>query len=192
MISNSSDTTPTRISPRPSQCEGRVAQVALIVAVAENGVIGHRNGLPWRLPGDMAWFRQVTRGKPLVMGRRTWESLPKRPLPGRPNVVVTRNAAFDAPGGEVFSNLEGALERARILADELAVGEVVVIGGAEIYARTLPLADRIYLTEVHARPEGDTHFPEFRRGDWVEVSREAHAGEEGASADYSFVILERP
>jgi dihydrofolate reductase len=164
--------------------------IALFIAIAENGVIGHDNKLPWRLSGDMAYLKRMTMGKPIVMGRKTWESFPKRPLPGRPNLVVTRNAGFDAPGAETFISVDAALDRAKVLAQQSGVDEIMVLGGAQIYRAVLPRATRIYLTEVHASPEGDTHF-EFDKKDWREVSRERHKAGEKETADYSLVILER-
>ncbi len=158
--------------------------VSLIVARAENGVIGADGKLPWRIPSDMKWFKAQTLGKPVIMGRKTWESLPKRPLPERRNIVVSRNTAFRAEGAEMAASLGAALH--------LCAGaeEVMVIGGAEIYALALPLASRIYLTRVHASPEGDAHLPEFSSAQWRAISCERHAAEGGAPA-FDFVILER-
>ncbi|MEN6542300.1 dihydrofolate reductase [Parvibaculum sp.] len=162
--------------------------ISFVIAIAENGVIGRDNAMPWRLSGDMAFFKRTTMGKPIVMGRKTYESFPKRPLPGRPNLVVTRGANYEAPGAEVFSSLDGAIARGVELAGE--GGEVMIVGGADIYRQALPRATRIYLTEVHAKPEGDAHF-DFDRAGWREISRERHAAGEKDSADYSFVVLER-
>lgn len=166
-----------------------MSRISFVIAIAENGVIGRDNAMPWRLAGDMAFFKRTTMGKPIVMGRKTYESFPKRPLPGRPNLVVTRDTAYDAPGAEVFASLDAALARGETLARELGVDEVMVVGGAEIYRQALPRASRIYLTEIHARPEGDAHFT-FDRAAWREVSRERHRAGEKDSADYSFVVLE--
>ena len=164
-----------------------MVHVSFVIAIAENGIIGRDNAMPWRLAGDMAFFKRTTMGKPIVMGRKTYESFPRRPLPGRPNLVVTRDANYEAPGAEVFSSLDAAISRGVELAGE--AGEVMVIG-AEIYRQALPRATRIYLTEVHAQPEGDAHF-DFDRAGWREISRERHAAGEKDSADYSFVVLER-
>lgn len=161
-----------------------MALVSLVVAIARNDAIGVDGGLPWRLPGDLAFFKRVTMGKPLVMGRKTWESLPRKPLPGRPNLVVTRQSDFDAEGAEVFATVETALARAAALGEEIAV-----IGGAEIYRQALPSADRLYLTEVDAAPEADTFFPSFDRAAWRESWREP--GPTGDGPDYAFVLLER-
>ncbi len=157
--------------------------LSVIVAVAENGVIGRNGDLPWRISGDMKFFKATTMGKPIVMGRKTWESL-GRALPGRDNIVVTRSAGFDAPGASVAGDLDAALA---LVPD---AEEVLVIGGAEIYALALPRAARVYLTHVHAAPEGDTHFPELDEAEWREVSREDHAPD-GETPGYSFVTLER-
>lgn len=164
--------------------------IGLVIAIAENGTIGRDNGLPWRLSSDMAHFKRVTMGKPIIAGRKTYESFPKRPLTGRPNLVVTRDRGYAAPGAEVFGSLGDAMARAETLAHELGVNEIMIVGGAQIYEQALPLATRIYLTEVHAAPQGDAHFT-FDRSGWREVSRERHEAGEKDSADYSFVVLER-
>jgi dihydrofolate reductase len=143
----------------------------LIVAVARNGVIGRDGGLPWRLSSDLKTFRRLTMGKPLVMGRRTFQSLGK-PLDGRDNLVVTRDVGFKAIGIETFQALEPALARAQICAAARNTDEVMIIGGADLYRQALPLADRIYWTEVDATPDGDTTFPEFDRNAWRETCRE--------------------
>lgn len=161
---------------------------ALILAMAENRVIGKDNRLPWHIPGELKYFKQVTMGKPLLMGRRTFESI-GRPLPGRLNIVVTRRPDFRAEGVEVYCGVEPALERARRAARELGVSEVMVIGGAQLYAALLPLADRIYLTEVHFSVDGDTHFPPLGEG-WRETRRRDVPASEDAPA-CSFVVLER-
>jgi dihydrofolate reductase len=165
--------------------------VSFVVAIADNGVIGRDNGLPWRLSGDMAFFKRVTMGKPVIMGRKTWESLPKKPLSGRPNIVVTRDAAYGAEGAEVVTSAEDALARGAALAAELGTGEVMVIGGAQLYAETFDHATRLYITEVHAAPEGDVSFPAFDASQWREVSREHHEADEKDSAAYSFVLYEK-
>jgi len=150
------------------------AVIALVVAVAENGVIGVKGGLPWRMPSDLKAFRRLTMGKPVVMGRKTWESL-ARPLDGRDNIVVTRDPGFTAEGASVVGSLSDALTLARVLAATRGADEIMVIGGADIFREVLPLADRIYWTEVHAKPEGDAHFPPIEISEWEEVSREALA-----------------
>ena len=134
------------------------AKIVLVVAVASNGVIGRDCDLPWRLPSDLKRFKQLTLGKPVVMGRKTWESI-GRPLPGRPNIVITRDAAFFAPGAEVVSSLDAALVSARREADALGVDEVCIIGGGQIYAQVFDQADILHVTHVEAEVEGDTRFP---------------------------------
>ncbi len=165
-------------------------KLCLVVAVAENGVIGRDNALPWRLPADLKRFKAITMGKPLIMGRRTFESI-GRPLPGRTNIVVTRDPEFRADGIVIAHDLAAALAAACEAAQKAGVEEVMVIGGAALYAGTLAEADRIYLTEVHASPEGDTFFAPLDTEVWQEVSREHHPAEAGESSDCSFVVLER-
>jgi dihydrofolate reductase len=164
-----------------------LTRLALIVAVADNGVIGRNNALPWRLPEDMRYFKRVTMGKPIVMGRKTFESIGK-PLPGRTNIVITRNPAFQAEGVTVVSSLAAALELATRIAQRDGAQETVVIGGAEIYRAALPQANRLYLTEVHTVVEGDAVLPAIDWTQWRETSRERHAGQ---PFDYSFVRYER-
>jgi len=164
--------------------------LSLFIAIADNGVIGRNNGLPWRLSGDLKYLKRMTMGKPILMGRKTWESFPKRPLPGRPNLVITRDAGYDAPGAEVLTHVAAAVARGETLAGELGVDEMMVLGGAQIYHALLGQATRIYLTEVHDHPVGDTRF-EFNHAAWREVSREWHEKGEGDTSAYSFVVLER-
>lgn len=166
-----------------------MTRVALVVAVAKNGVIGKDNKLPWRLPGDLKHFRELTWGKPIVMGRKTFQSL-GRPLPGRDNIVVSRSRRWDAGGVTVVPTVESALEVGARLADAKGLSEVMVIGGAQIYALALPLADRVYLTEIDATPDGDTFFPTLDPAAWRESERVAHpaAGEFPAHA---FVVYDR-
>jgi len=158
--------------------------LSLIAAVAENGVIGNKGTLPWRLPDDLAHFRRTTLGKPVVMGRRTYESL-GRPLPRRTNVVVTRNLKFQAPNVQVARSLDAAL----VLAAEAP--EVLVIGGATLYAEALPAARRIYLTRVYGRPEGDVFFPELNRADWHESLLLEHPADMDHLYAFSIVQLDR-
>jgi dihydrofolate reductase len=156
--------------------------VFLIAAVAANGVIGARGKLPWHLPEDLKHFKALTLGHPVIMGRKTWESL-GRPLPGRENIVVTRTAAYEAPGASVAASLDAALA--------LCAGEAVafVIGGAELYAAALPLAAGLVLTEIHRDYEGDTRFPDFDRRAWRETQRKPQTGAGGLRFD--FVLYER-
>ncbi len=164
-------------------------KLSLIVAVADNGVIGKDNAMPWHIPGDLKYFKATTMGKPIIMGRKTFDSL-GRPLPGRPNLVITRNLAFHADGATCVSSIEEALQVGDTLAAELGVDEVMVIGGAAIFAYTLPLAHRLYFTEVHAAPTGDVFFPAFERATWHELSRTPVPATEAAPA-HDFVVLER-
>ena len=158
--------------------------ISLVAAVARGGVIGRDGGIPWRLPEDMARFRELTMGHPVVMGRRTWESLPDqfRPLPGRGNVVVTRNADWSAQGAHRAASLEDAL---RLFGAE----RVFVIGGGEIYAAALPFADELLLTEIDADVEGDTRFPEWDPDEFEETTREEHTTEDGTP--FAFVTYRR-
>lgn len=164
--------------------------VTIVVAVARNGVIGRNGGLPWRLPSDLKHFKAATWGKPVIMGRKTFQSIGK-PLPGRENIVVTRDAAFAVAGLHRAASLEAAIELAGRLAAGVPNPEVMVIGGGEIYAAALGRADRILLTEVHADVEGDARFPPFAPGQWREVTRTR--GERGPRDDFDFdiVMLER-
>lgn len=165
-------------------------RVALVVAVAENGVIGKDGKLPWHISSDLKFFRSVTMGKPVVMGRKTFESIGK-PLDGRDNIVVTRNRDFAADGAFVVATIEEALALARKKASERGTDEISVIGGAQIYEQTLECADIIYLTEVHAAPEGDAVFPELDQSVWREVSRKRHEPGPRDSSAYSLTVLER-
>ena len=157
-------------------------RVYLIAAVAANGIIGARGRLPWHLSEDLRHFKRLTLGHPVIMGRRTWESLDLRPLPGRENIVVTRTAGYDAPGAAVAGSLAAALA--------LCAGETVafVIGGERLFAEALPLAAGLALTEIHRDYEGDTRFPPFERARWRETQREAHTAADGVRFD--FVLYE--
>ena len=165
------------------------------VARARNGVIGRDGGLPWRLKSDLALFKAVTLGKPVIMGRKTWESLPKRPLPGRLNIVLTRDGSYEemsrAKGALVCERFDEAVAIAREQAEEDGADEVCVIGGAALFELALPRARRIYLTEVDAGVEGDVVFPPFDESRWREVRREAHAAGEGDDYPFVFRVLER-
>ncbi len=165
-------------------------QVVLIAAVAENGVIGRDNAIPWRLKTDMQRLKAITLGKPVVMGRKTFESLP-RPLPGRTNIVVTRDSQYRAAGAVVTTSFDHA--RAVALGDALRrfATEIAVIGGAEIYAQWMDAADRLDVTEVHARPEGDTYFPAIDPARWEEVSRTGNPAGPDDSVGFSYVTYRR-
>jgi dihydrofolate reductase len=147
--------------------------LALIAALADNQVIGIDNRLPWHLPADLRHFKAMTLGKPVIMGRKTWDSL-GRPLPGRLNLVVSRQAGLQLEGAEVFASLEAAIARADAWARERAVDELMLIGGAELYAQGLAQATRLYLTRVHLSPAGDAFFPAFAEGDWQRVASQMH------------------
>jgi dihydrofolate reductase len=166
--------------------EALAPRVAIVVAIAENGIIGRDGQMPWRLSSDLKYFRRLTMGKPLIMGRKTFASLTKA-LDGRDNIVVTRNAEFAGEGATATHSLEEALQLARKCAELRGTDEIMIVGGAEIYRETLGLADRIYLTRVHATPEGDTNFPLADFSGWCEVAHEA--GERTEKDDYSFTFL---
>jgi len=181
-IGAGSDATPAVAASATRDGSSASPRLTLVVAYARNRVIGRDNALPWKLPGDLAHFKRTTLGHPIVMGRKTWESL-GRPLPGRRNIVISRDAAYAAAGAEVVSSLPAALAAC---AD---VAQVCVIGGAQIYAAALPLADRIVATEVQADVQGDAWFPDLPAGAWREVSRQGQPGENGY--EYDFVEYER-
>ena len=165
-------------------------QLALIAAVADNGVIGSNNTLPWHLPEDLQYFKHCTMGKPIIMGRLTYDSI-GRPLPGRTNIVISREVGLMVEGVQVAGDVPAALEIARVAAAKASVDEVVVIGGAQIYALALPLAQRLYLTEVHAEISGDVFFPAWDRTQWQERQRDDHHASDANPYDYSFVVYER-
>ena len=159
-----------------------MSTISLVVAAAENGVIGHRGALPWRLPEDLKRFKSLTMGKPVIMGRKTWDSLPKKPLPGRTNIVVTRNLDCRAEGALVAHSFADAIAQAN-------ADEIMVIGGEAIFAEALPLAQIVHLTEVAASPECDAFMPPIDRNAWREIAREGPYEADGLR--YSFVTLKR-
>jgi len=171
------------------QCRGEIQlnqqrnHCSLIVAIAENGVIGFENKLPWHLPADLLYFKKLTLNKTVIMGRRTYESIGK-PLPNRKNVIVTRQKNFMVQGCEVVHSLEDALEKYKN-------DEVMIIGGASLYKESLPYVNRMYLTFVKANVKGDTYFPEFDSKDWQEISRQDHEPDVKNPYAYSFVVYER-
>ena len=165
-------------------------ELALIVAMAENRCIGRNNRLPWYLPNELKYFRRMTMGKPIIMGRRTRESL-KRPLPGRTNIVVSTTAEDDPHGFRVMPSLDEAIALAENIALIDGSEEAVFIGGAKLYEEALPRVQRLYITEVHAEVQGDTFFPEFDRGAYREVAREFCPAEPPNEYDYSMVVYER-
>ena len=168
-----------------------VLPIALVVARARNGVIGFKGDLPWRIRSDMAWFKANTLGKPVIMGRKTWDSLPLQPLPGRLNIVLSRDGSFEPKTAVPVENFNEAVEMASEQAEEDGAKEVCVIGGTALFELAMPRAKRLYITEVEAEPEGDAFFPAFDEAAWTEVHREAH--EPGEKDDHPFVfrILER-
>src|ERR1019366_2725524 len=165
-------------------------EIVLIVAVADNGVIGYQGAIPWRLKTDQQRFKAMTMGKPVVMGRKTFISL-GRPLPGRTNIVVTRDAGFRAAGAVVTTSFAAAQAVARGDALRRLASEIAVIGGAEIYAQWMGIADRLEITEVHARPEGDTYFAAIDAAVWQEVARMRNSAGSDDSADFSYVTYRR-
>ena len=169
-----------------SATAGPRLQIVLIVAVADNGVIGADGGLPWRLKSDLKRLKALTIGRPIVMGRKTFLSLP-RALPGRTNIVVTRDSSFRSPGALVTTSLADALVIARADALRRSVAEIAVIGGAEIYAQCMNAADRLELTEVHARPGGDTYFPAIDEAQWEVVSRVTNPAGPDDSVAFTYV-----
>ncbi len=165
--------------------------VSLIAAVAQNGIIGRNDAsgkpdLPWHLPDDFQFFKNATSGHPIIMGRKSLDALGK-PLPKRTNIVVTRNREFQMPGVTVAHTLNEALTEARKVEDS----EIFVIGGAEVYAMALPVANRLYLTEIQKAYEGDTHFPAFDKTEWQETSRRHHPADERHETAFDFVVYER-
>ena len=165
-------------------------EIVFVVAIAENGIIGAGNAMPWRLKSDLARFKALTTGKPVIMGRKTFESLPRRPLPNRTNIVITRDAAYRAAGAIVTTSAADA--GAVALGDALrrSAAEIAVIGGAEIFRQWIDRADRLEITEVHAQPDGDTHF-DIDKAHWQETARIRHAAGPDDSADYSYVTYRR-
>ena len=160
--------------------------ISLIVAMDRNRLIGNNNQLPWHLPADLAHFKQVTMGKPIIMGRKTYESI-GRPLPGRTNIVLTRDEGYRADG----IVLSGSLQKALDCAASEGAEEVMIIGGSNIYEQALELSGRLYLTLVDAEFEGDAWFPEIDKEKWLEISSEAHSADEKNPVDYRFMIFEK-
>jgi dihydrofolate reductase len=166
-------------------------KLSMIWAMSRNGVIGRNNTLPWHLPRDMKHFMTTTRGHPLIMGRRTFESMDRRPLPGRANIVVSSNADYAAPGAVVVTSLEAALAEAEQRCREAGVDEAFITGGAELYRLGLEVADRLYVTEVAAQLEGDTFFPEIDWSRWRRVSSESFAADETHAYSFTISVFER-
>ena len=166
-------------------------EIVLIVAVADNGVIGAAGAIPWRLKSDQQRLKAMTMGKPIVMGRKTFMSFPRRPLPGRTNIVITRDEMFRAAGAVVTTSFAEAHAVARADALRRSVAEIAVIGGADIYAQSMDIADRLEITEVHVAPPGDTHFPPVDTGKWQEIARTLHPAGPDDSAAFSYVTYRR-
>lgn len=171
------------------------ARIALVVARGRNGVIGRDGDLPWRLRSDLQRFKAITIGKPCLMGRKTWESLPLRPLPGRLNLVLTKDLSYEeaglAKGALVCASLDEAVEIARETAADDGVDEICIIGGTALFEAALPRARRLYITEVDAAPEGDAVFPAFDESQWTQVSCEPHEAGEKDDHAFTFRVLER-
>lgn len=163
--------------------------LAMIAAMADNRVIGLDNKMPWHLPADLKHFKATTLGKPIIMGRKTWDSL-GRPLPGRLNLVVSRQPELQLEGAETFTALDAALARAEQWAREQGVGELMLIGGAQLYTQALPQAQRLYLTRIDAAPEGDAFFPVYDEAEWELVDSEAHPAE-GDAPGYRYETWQR-
>ena len=159
-------------------------KISIIVAASTNNVIGNSGGLPWRLPEDLKRFKQITMGKPMIMGRATWDSI-GRPLPGRQNIIVTRQSGFAAEGCDVANSPDQALEMAG------DVAEVMIIGGGKIYDQFLTRTDRIYLTRINAEIEGDTFFPALNRADWKEIEREEYPASPEREHAFAIITLEK-
>lgn len=173
-----------RIAHFASRLASRASRISIIVAMAKNGVIGANNRIPWHLPSELRIFKNVTTGHHVIMGRKTWESI-NRLLPGRTTVIVTRQADYRVPGAIIANSLRDALEKSA--GDE----EIFVIGGAELFAAALPIADRLYLTTVEVAPEGDTFMPAIDFREWRETSSEVHAADERNPHAFRYAVYER-
>jgi dihydrofolate reductase len=173
-----------RSGPRSPSELAAAPRICLIAAIAANRIIGRDNALPWRLPADLKRFKALTLGHPVVMGRKTYASI-GRPLPGRRNLVITRNRGYSAPGCEIVHSLDAAIAACR------GAQEIFIIGGAELYRESLPLAHSLEFTEIHAAFEGDATFPQFALERWREAAREIHSNEAGIPFRYDFVRYER-
>jgi len=160
-------------------------RVSAVVAASENGVIGREGGLPWHVSSDLKLFKEITLGKPVIMGRRTWESLPRKPLPGRRNIVITRQADFVAEGAELVHSVDEALA---VCAGE---ADVSIIGGGQVYAEAMSRTDRIYLTRIHLDVDGDTFLPELKASEWHEVERRRFARGERDDAEFTLIVMDR-
>ncbi len=166
-------------------------KISLIWAMDRNRVIGRSNDLPWHLARDMKHFMTTTRGHPVIVGRRTFESMDRRPLPGRPTIVVTSDRQYQAPGAVVVGDLDAALAEAAARCGEMAVDEAFIIGGARLYRLGLEVADRLYVTEVDAQVEGDTFFPELDWAGWQPVSAESFSADDRNDYPFTISVFER-
>lgn len=166
-------------------------KLSMIVARARNGVIGSEGGLPWKLADDLSLFKNTTLGHPIIMGRHTWESLPRKPLPKRQNIVITRDWAYAAIGARVYASLNAAINAARAIAARDGVGEVFIIGGESLYRRALPMADILYISEIDADVEGDTYFPDFDEAAFREVATKRFEKNERNDHAFTLRVLER-
>lgn len=166
-------------------------KLCLIVARARNGVIGKDNDLPWRLSDDLKHFKATTKGCPVIMGRKTWESLPRRPLPGRDNIVLSRDGQYAAPGARVFTSIDASIEAGRGLAAVASKNEIFVTGGSAIYAAALPYADRLYITEVDTEIDGDATFPDFDEALFSETERRQVSADPKNQFDFTMRTLDR-
>lgn len=164
--------------------------ISIVVAMAKNNVIGAKGGMPWKLSSDLKRFKRDTMGKPIIMGRKTWESI-GRPLPGRPNIVVTRNSKYVAEGASVFTSLDAALQYAAQQCETLKVNEICLIGGGQLYKEAIDKANRLYVTHVMAEPDGDTWFPEINSEQWKTVINEAFEADDKDSADTRYTVYDR-
>lgn len=160
-------------------------KIAMIAAMAKNRVIGLDNDMPWRLPDDLKFFKKTTTGKPVIMGRKTFESIGSRPLPNRPNLVISRQADFIAEGAAVFSSVEDAI------ASMDSVEEVIIMGGGQLYKQMLPQADKLYLTLINADIDGDTFFPDWSEFSWNEIEREHHEMDDSHAYSFDFITLQK-
>ena len=165
--------------------------IMMIAAVPRNGIIGADNDMPWKLSSDLKRFKALTLGKPVVMGRKTFLSFGGKPLPGRPHVVISRDPTYAPEGAEAATSLEAALDRARELAAETGADEIAIIGGGQIYAQAIGIADKLEITEVDAEPEGDTRFPEIDKTRWCEIARTPGERTERDSANFTYVTYRR-
>ena len=165
--------------------------LAMIVARSRNGAIGKDGGLPWKLSDDLKLFKQTTLGKPVIMGRKTWESLPRKPLPDRQNIVLTRRWDYAAPGARVYSNINAAIAAGRAIASKENVDELFIIGGQSLFERAMLLADRLYITEVDTEIDGDVFFPEDELHKFEEVRSTSYPADERNEYGFTYRVLER-